>query len=70
MPGRQQHADEIRRRNDLRDRDIEAHGRHLLVKLNGQTTVDVEDEKLATGPIGLQYAAGQVKFRSVRIRAQ
>lgn len=49
---------------------IEAHGRHLLVKLNGQTTVDVEDEKLATGPIGLQYAAGQVKFRSVRIRAQ
>jgi len=27
MPGRQQHADEIRRRNDLRDRDIEAHVR-------------------------------------------
>ena len=49
---------------------IEAHGRHLVVKLNGQTTVDVEDDKLATGPIGLQYAGGQVKFRSVRIRAQ
>jgi 3-keto-disaccharide hydrolase len=49
---------------------IEAHGRHLVVKLNGQTTVDVEDDKLATGPIGLQYAAGQVKFRSVRIRRQ
>jgi len=48
---------------------IEAHGRHLVVKLNGQTTVDVEDDKLATGPIGLQYAAGQVKIRSVRIRA-
>ena len=28
---------------------IEAHGRHLVVKLNGQTTVDVEDDKLATG---------------------
>jgi hypothetical protein len=40
------------------------------VKLNGQTTVDVEDDKLATGPIGLQYATGQVKFRSVRIRRQ
>lgn len=49
---------------------IEAHGRHLVVKLDGQTTVDVEDDKLATGPIGLQYAGGQVKFRSVRIRAQ
>jgi hypothetical protein len=49
---------------------IEAHGRHLVVKLNGQTTVDVEDDKLATGPIGLQYAGGQVKFRSVRIRVQ
>ena len=49
---------------------IEVHAKHLLVKLNGQTTVDVEDDKLATGPIGLQYAGGQVKFRSVRIRAQ
>jgi hypothetical protein len=49
---------------------IEAHGRHLVVRLNGQTTVDVEDDKLATGPIALQYAGGQVKFRSVRIRAQ
>ena len=49
---------------------IEAHGRHLVVTLNGQTTVDVEDDKLSIGPIGLQYAAGQVKFRSVRIRAQ
>jgi hypothetical protein len=50
--------------------DIEAHGRHLVVKLNGQTTVDVEDDKLATGPIGLQYAGGQVKFRSVRVRVK
>ena len=47
---------------------IEARGRHLVVKLNGQTTVDVEDDKLAAGPVGLQYAGGQVKFRSVRIR--
>ena len=49
---------------------IEAHSRHLVVRLNGQTTVDVEDDKLGAGPIGLQYAAGQVKFRSVRIRPQ
>jgi len=49
---------------------IAVHAKHLVVTLNGETTVDVEDDKLATGPIGLQYAAGQVKFRSVRIRAQ
>jgi 3-keto-disaccharide hydrolase len=48
---------------------IAVHARHLVVTLNGETTVDVEDDKLATGPIGLQYAGGQVKFRSVRIRA-
>lgn len=54
--------------NRWNDYDIIARGRHLVVKLNGQTTVDVEDDKLVVGPIGLQYAAGQVKFRHVRIR--
>ena len=54
--------------NRWNDYDIVARGRHLVIKLNGQTTVDVEDDKLVVGPIGLQYAAGQVKFRHVRIR--
>jgi hypothetical protein len=54
--------------NHWNDYEIVARGRHLVVKLNGQTTVDVEDDKLAAGPIGLQYAAGQVKFRNIRIR--
>jgi hypothetical protein len=49
--------------------EISAHGTHLVVKLNGQTTVDVEDQKFASGPIALQYGAGQVMFRNVRIRA-
>jgi hypothetical protein len=48
---------------------ISAHGRHLVVKLNGQTTVDVQDDKFASGTIALQYGAGQVMFRNVRIRA-
>jgi len=39
------------------------------VKLNGQTTVDTNDEKLASGPFALQYGAGRVMFRNVRIRA-
>jgi hypothetical protein len=49
--------------------EISAHGSHLVVKLNGQTTVDTNDDKLAGGPFALQYGAGRVMFRNVRIRA-
>ena len=49
--------------------EIAAHGTHLVVKLNGQTTVDTNDDKLAAGPFALQYGAGRVMFRNVRIRA-
>ena len=48
--------------------EITADGPHLTVKLNGETTVDVEDEALASGPIALQYGAGSIKFRNVQIR--
>jgi hypothetical protein len=48
--------------------EISAHGGRLVVRLNGQTTVDTEDDKLAAGPIALQYGAGRVMFRNVRIR--
>jgi hypothetical protein len=40
----------------------------LTVALNGVRTADIEDSKLASGPIGLQYAAGVVKFRKVQIK--
>jgi 3-keto-disaccharide hydrolase len=50
--------------------EISADGRHLVVKLNGQTTVDTNDDKLAAGPFALQYGAGRVMFRNVRIRAK
>jgi len=36
--------------------------------LDGVTTVDVEDSKFASGPIGLQWGAGTIKFRKVEIR--
>jgi hypothetical protein len=49
--------------------EISARGRQLVVKLNGQTTVDTNDDKLAAGPFALQYGAGRVMFRNVRIRA-
>ena len=49
--------------------EITADGDHLMVKLNGETTVDARDQRHARGPIGLQYnGSGQVKFRNVKIR--
>ncbi len=48
--------------------EITARGSHLTVVLNGQTTVDAQDGKHASGPFALQWGAGLVKFRSVQIR--
>jgi hypothetical protein len=48
--------------------DITARGSKLTVILNGMPMVDVTDTKHARGPIALQYGAGTVKFRNVRIR--
>ena len=48
--------------------DITAKGSQLTVVLNGAKVVDVKDPKHVAGPIALQYAAGVVKFRNVRIR--
>jgi len=47
--------------------DITVKGTRLTVTLNGVRTADVQDSKLASGPIALQYAAGVVKFRKVQI---
>jgi Domain of Unknown Function (DUF1080) len=49
--------------------EIVAKGPKFTVTLNGQRTVDgVEDAKLPSGRIALQYGAGVVKFRSVQIK--
>ena len=49
--------------------EIVAKGPKFTVTLNGQKTVDgVEDSKHASGRIGLQYGAGFVKFRLVKIK--
>lgn len=47
---------------------IRAEGRHLLVVFNGITTINADGPLLAAGPIGLQWAAGQVRFRNVRLK--
>lgn len=49
--------------------DISAKGPTMTVILNGVKVVDgAEDTKHADGPIALQYGAGTVKFRNVRVR--
>ena len=48
--------------------DITAKGSRLVVVLNGTTTVDVEDSKLSSGPIALQWGRGEIKFRKVEVR--
>jgi hypothetical protein len=48
--------------------DITARGTKLIVVMNGMKTVDVDDKKYSKGPIALQYGAGTVKFKNVRIR--
>jgi len=48
--------------------EISAKGSRLVLVLNGTKTVDVEDSKLASGPIALQWGRGTVKFRKVEIR--
>jgi hypothetical protein len=48
--------------------EIVAQGARIQVTLNGEEMVDVEDTQFASGPIALQYGAGTVKFRNVRIK--
>ena len=48
--------------------EITAQGSRLRVELNGSVTVDIEDGTYSDGPFALQYGAGIVKFRNVRIR--
>ena len=47
--------------------EITARGKRLTLVLNGVKTVDVEDGKLASGPIALQWGRGTIKFRKVEI---
>ncbi|WP_439133311.1 3-keto-disaccharide hydrolase [Pseudomaricurvus sp.] len=48
--------------------DITMQGTHLVVKLNGETTVDVKDSQFREGYIGLQWGSGTIRFREVKIK--
>ena len=48
--------------------EITAQGTRLVLVLNGVKTVDVQDSKLSSGPIALQWGRGTIKFRKVEIK--
>jgi 3-keto-disaccharide hydrolase len=48
--------------------EITLRGSNLVLVLNGVKTVDVQDSKLSSGPIALQWGRGTVKFRKVEIK--
>ena len=47
--------------------EITVRGKRLTLVLNGVKTVDVEDAKLASGPIALQWGRGTIKWRKVEV---
>ena len=50
--------------------DLTAEGEHLVIRLNGETAVDVRDPKHAGGTIALQNLKGEglVRFRNLKLR--
>ena len=47
---------------------ITADGDHLVVELNGETTLDIHDTKFSEGHVRLQYQQFPIAFRSIKIR--
>ena len=47
--------------------EITVTGKRLSVVLNGVKTVDIEDGKLESGPVALQWGQGTIKFRKLEI---
>jgi hypothetical protein len=48
--------------------EITADGDHLVVVLNGETTLDIRDARFSEGQIRLQYQQFPIAFRNIKIR--
>lgn len=48
--------------------EITMQGPRLIVKLNGTTTVDVQDAQFSAGHVALQWGEGSIRFRELRIK--
>ena len=65
-------AETVLRPQDWNEYEIIAQGEHLIERLNGLTTVDIQDEGAKDGVIALQVHVGapmSVYFKNVRVRA-
>ena len=47
---------------------ITADGDHLVVVLNGETTLDIHDSRFSEGQVRLQYQQFPIAFRNIKIR--
>jgi hypothetical protein len=47
---------------------ITADGDHIVIVLNGETTLDIHDAKFPEGNIRLQYQQFPIQFRNIKIR--
>ena len=54
--------------NEWNHLQITADGDHIIVVLNGETTLDVRDAKFPEGNIRLQYQQFPIAFRNVKLR--
>ena len=54
--------------NDWNHLQVTADGDHLVVVLNGETTLDVHDSKFPDGHIRLQYQQYPIAFRNIKAR--
>jgi Domain of Unknown Function (DUF1080) len=48
---------------------ITADGDHIVVVLNGETTLDIRDTKFSEGHVRLQYQQFPIAFRNIKIRS-
>ena len=55
--------------NQWNQLQITADGDHLVVVMNGETTLDVHDAKFPDGNIRLQYQQYPISFRNIKVRA-
>jgi hypothetical protein len=54
--------------NDWNRFQITADGDHLVVELNGETTLDIRDARFSEGHLRLQYQQFAIAFRNLKIR--
>lgn len=64
-------AGEAFKRNDWNTYRITCQGKKLKIEVNGVTTVDIEDDVDASGPVGIQHhgeKGATYRFRNLRIK--